>query len=88
MTNLTIQNRPNKDDEFYLALQYDSRNYGFPFPFEGFQLFLNNDQKPFVTLVIDQKKIWQEKIDFTKYLKPGTYKLRLRALIWLAACRA
>ena len=88
MENLCIRNRPSADDEFYLVLQYDSRNYSFPFPFDGYQLFLNNDQNPFVTLTIDQKKVWVEKIDFKKHLGPGTYTLRLRTLIWTSMTSA
>ena len=82
MSDLSIQARPSAEDDFYLALQYDSRNYTLPFPFDGFQLFLNNDKNPFVSLLINQKKIWQEQIDLKKYLKPGTYTLKLRTLIW------
>lgn len=82
MTSLKISNRPKVDDDFYIAFQYDSRNYGYPFPFDGFQLFINNDQSPFIVLTINEKKVWNEKVDLTKLLPPGTYKLRLRTFIW------
>lgn len=82
MSDLSIQARPSVKDEFYLALQYDSRNYSVPFPFDAYQIFLNNDKNPFVTLIINQKKIWQEQIDLTKYLEPGTYTLKLRTVVW------
>lgn len=82
MTNLTFQARPSAEDNFGFALQYDSRNYTLPFPFEGYALFINNDKDPFVTLLIKGKNIWNEKIDLTKHLKPGTYTLKLRTLVW------
>lgn len=82
MSDLIIRTRPRLDDDFFLALQYDSTNYIPPFPFDGFQLYLNNDQDPFAVLTVDQKKVWHEKIDFREYLSPGTYTLRLHTLIW------
>lgn len=82
MSNLTINNRLQADDEFFFALRYDSTKYAWPFPFEGFALYVNGDSVPLATLVIDSKKIWNEKLDLTKLLKPGRYTLRLRTIVW------
>ena len=80
--NLIINKRGEANDEFKAILSYDSTNYGLGVKFAGFQIFLNNDTTPFVELIIDKKQKWGETIDFTKYLNPGTYKIRLRSFIW------
>lgn len=82
MSDLSINYRMQIEDEFYLALQYDSRKYAWPFPFEGFQLYINSDSVPLATLEINAKKVWNEKLDLTKLLKPGRYTLRLRTVVW------
>ena len=80
--NLIINKRGDSNDEFKAILSYDSTKYGLGVKFAGFQIFLNNDTTPFVELIIDKKQKWGETIDFTKYLKPGTYRIRLRSFVW------
>ena len=80
--NLIINKRGDSNDEFKAILSYDSTKYGLGVKFAGFQIFLNNDTTPFVELIIDKKQKWGETIDFTKYLNPGKYKIRLRSFVW------
>jgi|GEM_PF-6172581 len=68
--------------EFSLKLIYDSRSY-LPPPFlKVFEIYLNTDTEVFASLAIKEKKIYSELIDFSKYLGPGEYTIRLKTTVF------
>ncbi|MGL1902530.1 MAG: hypothetical protein OCC49_10370 [Fibrobacterales bacterium] len=82
MSGLVINNEAKQSDDFFLVLQYDSTHFSLPFPYAGFKVYLNDVEDPFCTLTIDSSKVWNEKIDFKKFLKPGTYNIKILTCAW------
>ncbi len=83
MTDLIIRKPQAVGVDFNISLTYNSTKNQIPAPYEfaGFRVFLNNDEIPFAELMIKGKKIWNETIDFTKYLSPGIYDIRTESKI-------